>query len=147
MRGLIRDVIAASTWFRSAFLAASLAASALSFSSGSNDGTPHVWEKVEITLHSERTYANPYTDVKVWVDLKGPGYEKRCYGFWDGGDTFRVRVVATAPGKWTWQSASQPADRGLGGAAGHKVNVELSTAGQLDGSQRRQIFFAAAVRA
>jgi len=23
--------------------------------------------------------------VDVWVQLKGPGFDKRCYGFWDGG--------------------------------------------------------------
>ena len=52
--------------------------------------TRHVWEKVEITLQSQRQYENPYTDVQVWVDLKGPGFDRRCYGFWDGGSTFRV---------------------------------------------------------
>ena len=52
----------------------------------------HVWEKVEIKLQAQRQYDNPYTDVKVWVDLKGPEFERRCYGFWDGGHTFRVRV-------------------------------------------------------
>jgi len=39
----------------------------------------------------------------VWVDLKGPGFNKRCYGFWDGGKTFRIRITATAPGTWTWR--------------------------------------------
>jgi len=80
--------------------------------------TVGVWEKVEITLRSEQTYANRYADVTVWVDLKGPGFEKRCYGFWDGGKTFRVRVLATAPGTWTWESGSQPADPGLVGVRG-----------------------------
>ncbi len=81
--------------------------------------TVHVWEKVEITLHSEKTYQNPYTDVTVWVDLRGPGFERRCYGFWDGGDTFRVRVMATAPGTWSWQSGSAPGDAGLDGVRGN----------------------------
>jgi hypothetical protein len=80
--------------------------------------TVGVWEKVEITLQSAKPYDNPYTDVTVWVDLKGPGFERRCYGFWDGGDTFRVRVLATTPGTWSWQSGSQPADSGLTGVRG-----------------------------
>ncbi|MHC4521529.1 MAG: DUF5060 domain-containing protein, partial [Planctomycetota bacterium] len=80
--------------------------------------TVGVWEKVEITLKSSRTYENPYTDVTVWVDLKGPGFEKRCYGFWDGGGTFRVRVLAPATGTWSWKSGSQPADSGLAGVRG-----------------------------
>lgn len=78
----------------------------------------HVWEKVEITLHASGTYANPYTDAQVWVDLEGPGFARRCYGFWDGGNTFRVRVLATAPGAWSWRSGSQPADASLAGQSG-----------------------------
>jgi len=80
--------------------------------------TVGVWEKVEITFKAKKAYKNPYTDVDVWVDLRGPGFSKRCYGFWDGGNTFRVRVLATAPGKWTWRSGSGPSDPGLAGSAG-----------------------------
>src|SRR6516164_10907113 len=32
----------------------------------------HVWEKVELTFHSQNHYNNPYTNVEVWVDLQGP---------------------------------------------------------------------------
>ena len=58
----------------------------------------HVWELQEIELRASRPYANPYAEVECWVELKGPGFSKRVYGFWDGGDVFRVRLVATAPG-------------------------------------------------
>ena len=79
----------------------------------------HTWELQEITLQSSSTYRNPYTDVECWVELKGPGFAKRVYGFWDGGETFRVRVVAPAPGSWNWTSGSnQPADNGLNGKSG-----------------------------
>src|SRR5271165_6480019 len=80
--------------------------------------TVHVWEKQELTFTSAAAYANPYTDATVWVDLRGPDFEKRVYGFWDGGRTFRVRVVATAPGNWTWRSNSDPPDRGLANQSG-----------------------------
>src|SRR5512146_1048654 len=78
----------------------------------------HVWEKVEMTFQARNTYANPYTSVVVWVDLKGPGFERRCYGFWDGGDVYRVRVLATQPGRWTWRSGSNQDDEGLNGQRG-----------------------------
>ena len=81
--------------------------------------THHVWEKVELTFNALQGYENPYTDVEVWVELKGPGFDKRCYGFWDGGHTFRVRVLATAPGRWTWESGANVADAGLRGCEGH----------------------------
>jgi hypothetical protein len=78
----------------------------------------HVWEKQELTFTSQRSFKNPYTDVRLWVDLKGPGFDKRVYGFWDGGDIFRVRVLATAAGKWTWTSGSDPESPGLSGRRG-----------------------------
>ena len=78
----------------------------------------HVWEKQEIALRAQTSFRNPYTDVVVWVDLKGPGFRKRVYGFWDGGQNFRVRMVATGPGEWTWSSGSDPVDAGLSGQTG-----------------------------
>ena len=78
----------------------------------------HVWQKQEINLTASRAYANPYTDATVWVDLTGPAFHKRIYGFWDGGQTFKIRFVATEPGAWSWQSGSSPADSGLSGKSG-----------------------------
>jgi len=88
----------------------------------------HVWEKVELTLHAKNQYANPYTNVEVWVDLKGPGFDKRCHGFWDGSNVFCVRILATAPGQWTWRSGSNQKDAGLNGQRGSFTAVEWSEA-------------------
>ena len=85
------------------FLALLLAASA-SARHASAAETYHVWGKVEIVLSADHSYENPYADIEIWVDLKGPRFDRRCYGFWDGGSTFRVRVLATTPGQWTWRS-------------------------------------------
>jgi len=81
-------------------------------------GPVHVWEKQELTFTSARSFANPYTEVTVWVDLTGPNFKKRVYGFWDGDRTFRVRVLANEPGTWIWQSGSNPPDQGLSGKTG-----------------------------
>ena len=97
----------------------------------------HVWDKVEISLVAKGSYQNPYTDVVVWVDLKGPGFAKRCYGFWDGGATFRVRVTATAPGTWSWTSGSKPADPGLDGVTGSFTSVEWKEAEKTENPSRR----------
>ena len=99
--------------------------------------TCHVWEKVEIVLAAKAKYENPYTEVTVWVDLKGPGFAKRCYGFWDGGDTFRVRVMATAPGTWSWKSGSKPADPGLEGVSGSFTAVDWTEAQKAENPSRR----------
>ncbi|MEJ2704817.1 MAG: DUF4038 domain-containing protein [Sedimentisphaerales bacterium] len=80
--------------------------------------TYRVWEKVQITLHASQSYKNPYMDVDVWADLEGPGFSRRCYGFWDGDNTYRIRVLATAPGTWMWRTGSNRQDSGLAGKTG-----------------------------
>ena len=82
-------------------------------------GQVHVWETQEVTLQAAGDYKNPYVDVDVWVELEGPGFKKRVYGFWDGDRTFKVRFVATTPGDWKWKSASNHTDdAGLNGGGG-----------------------------
>jgi hypothetical protein len=78
----------------------------------------HAWEKQELTFTSVKHYNNPYKEVTIWVDLVGPDFNKRIYGFWDGGQTYHVRLVATKPGKWSWKSGSTPEDPGLSGKTG-----------------------------
>src|SRR3990167_3814158 len=98
--------------------------------SSANTAAPnqiHTWQTQEIVLLAEKSYPNYYTDVDMWVQLKGPGFDKRVYGFWDGENRFVVRVVATKPGQWTWQSASNhPDDAGLNGHSGSFTAIEWS---------------------
>lgn len=99
----------------------------------------HVWEKMEIVLKAEKSYENPYRDVEVWVDLSGPGFKKRCYGFWDGGETFRVRVLATRLGTWRWRSGSNQRDPGLNGKTGHFTAVPWTEGEKAQNPNRRGI--------
>jgi hypothetical protein len=78
----------------------------------------HIWEKVDITLYTNKSYENPYMEVDVWADLEGPGFRKRCYGFWDGDHTYRIRVLASAQGRWLWRTGSKKNDSGLNGKTG-----------------------------
>jgi hypothetical protein len=78
----------------------------------------HVWEMQELTFNAATSYKNPYIDVKMWVELSGPSFNKRVYGFWDGSNTFKVRVVAPSPGIWSWKSGSNSNDPGLSGKSG-----------------------------
>ena len=74
----------------------------------------HTWEMQEIVLKAEREYKNYYTDVTCWIDLQGPGFSKRIYGFWNGDNIYVVRMVATKSGMWNWKSGSnQTDDNGL----------------------------------
>ena len=97
----------------------------------------HVWEKVELSFTSAQTFANAYVDATVWVDLTGPGFSKRVYGFWDGGNSFRVRVTATSPGNWRWKSGSEPHDAGLAGKTGSFAAGAWSEAEKQENPLRR----------
>jgi hypothetical protein len=85
----------------------------------------HIWEMHEIVLTAENEYENYYTDVTCWVDLEGPGFSKRVYGFWDGDNVYVVRIVATRPGTWKWKSGSnQAGDKGLNNLTGELNAVD-----------------------
>jgi len=116
----------------------------LGISSTGLSETVHVWEKQEITLHADNDYENPYTEVEVWVDLEGPGFDKRCYGFWDGDDVFRVRIIAVAPGSWRWSSGSNQEDTGLSGKTGEFTAVAWSEAEKKENPCRRGMIKASA---
>ncbi|MCG6924338.1 MAG: DUF4038 domain-containing protein [Acidobacteria bacterium] len=101
-------------------------------------GEAHVWDLQEITLRAGRAHANPYADVICWIDLEGPGFARRVYGFWDGGRRFKVRFVATRPGEWRWRSGSnQPGDVGLNGGTGSLRAVDWTEAEKLENPNRR----------
>jgi hypothetical protein len=104
----------------------------------------HVWEKVEIELRAQKAYGNPYTEVEVWVDLEGPGYRRRVYGFWDGDDVFCVRALATRPGTWRWVSGSNQDDAGLNGQRGGFTAVEWTEAERNENACRRGMLRATA---
>lgn len=99
--------------------------------------TVHIWETKEIMLKAQKTYANCYTDVTCWVELKGPNFSKRIYGFWNGGNDFVVRIVATQPGKWRWISASNQPDDGLNNKSGEFTAVEWTKKEKSQNPNRR----------
>ena len=76
---------------------------------------PSTWQRWEHALTSTRHYDNPYADVTLRVRYTGPGGRTlRTYGFWDGGDTFRIRCAFPAPGTWQWETeCSDAANAGL----------------------------------
>ncbi|MCG6921335.1 MAG: DUF4038 domain-containing protein [Acidobacteria bacterium] len=103
-------------------------------------GEAHVWDVQEITMRAAGQYLNPYVDVVCWIDLEGPGFARRVYGFWDGGRLFRVRFVATAPGEWRWRSGSNQADdEGLNGGRG-ALRAIAWTEGEKDENPNRRGF-------
>ncbi len=106
--------------------------------SGGGETKIHVWEMKEINLQANRNYNNIYMDVECWVELKGPGFDKRVYGFWNGGNNFIVRVVATGPGEWQWRSGSnQHEDNGLNNKSGSFTAIEWNEREKNENQNRR----------
>lgn len=104
----------------------------------SSQNLSHVWEMREIVLRAQKPYQNPYTEVDVWVQLTGPDFDKRIYGFWDGDNRFIVRVVATKAGDWTWRSGSnQSSDTGLNDKTGAFTALEWSEREKRENPNRR----------
>jgi hypothetical protein len=69
-----------------------------------------VWRVYEITLSAERSHPRP-SQVDVWAAITGPDGERlRVPGFWDGGDTWRVRFAPTSKGRWSWITQAGDAD-------------------------------------
>ena len=90
----------------------------------------HIWEKQELTLTAARSYANPYTRRHRLGRPHWPGFNKRVYGFWDGGTGFHVRVLATAPGAWPWRSGSSARRPGPAGKSGSFTAIPWTEAGE-----------------
>jgi hypothetical protein len=104
----------------------------------------HVWDVHEIELEAKNRYDNPYTDVTVWAELKGPGFNKRVYGFWDGGSIFRIRVTAVSPGTWSYVTGASVEDAGLVGKTGAYLAMEWTEAQKKENNCRRGIIHATA---
>ena len=73
------------------------------------------WQRWEQALSSAVAYTNPYSDVTVSVTYTGPGgITLQTFGFWDGGNTFRIRCAFPSTGVWSWQTTcSDTANSGL----------------------------------
>jgi arylsulfatase A-like enzyme len=82
------------------------------------------WTRWQNSFTSTKNYANPYSDVTLAVTFNGPsGQTIQSYGFWDGGNTFRIRFMFPEAGTWTWQTTcSDTTNTGLHNRAG-TVNV------------------------
>ena len=62
--------------------------------------TAETWRAVELSFESTKTYADPFGEVTLDLLLFGNDRLYTVPGFWDGGNTWRVRFVCPAAGAW-----------------------------------------------
>jgi len=64
------------------------------------------WERFELRLERQRTYADPYRDVMLDVCYTAPdGREIAFWGFYDGGSTWRARFMPDQVGTWSYSAS------------------------------------------
>lgn len=85
-----------------------------------------LWDKLELSFTSERTYENPLYELNEFyaVFTSPTGRSKKINGFWDGGNDFKIRFSPDELGTWTYQTHSS--DKGLDQQTG-KFDCSRST--------------------
>jgi len=86
-------------------------------------------EIYEITLKSEKSYDNPYTDLDLYaVFVDKEGVKIRRPAFWDGENTWKIRFTATSSNQmYKWETfCSDQEDKGLHAAKGIVKSISYS---------------------
>lgn len=74
------------------------------------------WSVFERAVRNEGKYANPYEDVTLDVTYTGPtGREVTFRGFYDGGDTWRMRFMPDRAGTWRYEARFSDGSPGVAG--------------------------------
>lgn len=75
------------------------------------------WDRFEVELVHPHTYADPYRDVKLWVDYTRPdGTPVSFWGFYDGDATWRLRFMPDQTGRWQYAARFSDGSAGCQGA-------------------------------
>ncbi len=98
---------------------------------------PRQWRVSEFTFHGRLEYPHTPPPVRLSAVFHGPGgAQYRVPGFWDGGNTWRIRFTPDRPGRWSFETrAMEEAATVLeplfesrvlrGGEAARRVDVSL----------------------
>ncbi|MGE0757123.1 MAG: DUF4038 domain-containing protein [Pirellulaceae bacterium] len=85
---------------------------------------PHVWQRWEHTLTSDREHDRFDPEWTLRVRYSGPGGRRLDgFGYWDGGHVFRMRCAFPAAGLWHWET--ECSDTGDAGLHGQRGTVEV----------------------
>ncbi len=102
------------------------------------------WDRFEMAVTNPRTYPDPYTDVELNVVYTAPGGKETAFwGFYDGGQTWRIRFMPNFTGLWRYKATFSDGTPGVAGefrVAGSKLP------GMLTVSRGNPIWFSGDVR-
>lgn len=81
--------------------------------------TPKVkqWDRFERAVTNNKQYSSPYKDVELKVTYTRPnGTKVDFWGFYDGGQTWRIRYMPDVTGKWQYDARFTDNQPGIKGA-------------------------------
>lgn len=85
------------------------------------------WVAKELVFESNKTYADSFNDVTLDLVLIGNGRKYTVPGFWDGGNTWKVRFVCPSVGDWYFYTVCSDEDnKQLDGRTGKVVCTEYT---------------------
>jgi hypothetical protein len=100
--------------------------------------TANVWQCFEISFKASNKYKNPYLDVDLWGEFKGPnGAFLKIPAFWDGGNTWKIRFAPTYEGIWKWSTICNTNDPGLSQKKGDITAIKQFADSSLDNNTWR----------
>ena len=68
-------------------------------------------QRFEIRFTSLKHYANPQTELSLWIEFTHEsGYKERVRGFWDGDSRWMARFKPHLEGAWEWRSESSDSE-------------------------------------
>ena len=106
----------------------------VSFSGYDDMEQVQIRRRTDIILQSGKEYENPYTDVDIdAVFTHEDGTSIRLYGFWNGGNEWRVRFSPTKTGVWEYViTCSDESNASLHNVKGKLLAVENTGETELD---------------
>ncbi len=92
-----------------------------------------LWHPIDISFTTTATFANPFQDVSLDATFTGPGNTVlKVPGFYDGGNTWKVRFAPTKVGNWTYVTSSPDAKLGnVSGSVTCIANTQANVHGRI----------------
>jgi hypothetical protein len=75
------------------------------------------WERFELSLRNPKRYSDPYRDVSLDVVYTRPdGRTVKFWGFYDGGDIWKLRTMPDETGAWRYEATFSDGSPGASGS-------------------------------
>jgi hypothetical protein len=100
------------------------------------------WDRFEIAVANPKKYADPYRDVTLEVTFTRPGGGKvEFWGFYDGGETWRIRFLPDRLGVWRYTARFSDGSSGASGSFTCVASKLLGLPGMISQDETNPLWF------